>query len=866
MGLAFAKKSEATRSIQWAERALSWDDFPVIKSIPGNFHAKVYSDIQFEGNREDNSLRIYARMLPHKSGRVSDGIEDMDQLLIHEQLHFDITEYNARLFRKEAISIGKEKLTNHDLQRLGQKYLKQIGIMQTRYDKESQHNMVMPQQRYWELYVAGLLRETATYAEEDIYNYQQFNPEKTDWFRKVYLTVEGEVLTSYPENKKNKDLGEVHRVERKNDSIIISFYKDGKPKAGGYFEAPVCILTFPSSNEREQHLFDFDGTYITSKENAPITRNVTDPEGNLIRTYYDGLGKQIAKKGVFVQTGKWNAENRSIYSSYFDTNGNPTTLDGAFHELREVGENKVTNRISYFDRAGKPMRDNNFISIYEYKVDGKFNLISTKLFDVDGKYALYNQGYHTKYEYNERGNMLTSQYFNSSNNATVDGQGVHKYSFTYDIYDNITDVRKFNARDLPTDGLDEYHHSVLLYDEMGRIVFSALYYPYYVQKFTDQKDGAIANEFIADSLVLVKNMDAYGIESANDNGVSLTKQFLNVKKQVIEERYFDSEGNWAKTADGATSVKYKYDERGNQIERATFDSLGNPRATEGDVAITRWQYDDRKNQTQTTYFNIEDKLANTIEGVTYNLLKYDENDNILESANFNKIMQPSLHDKVHRTTYVVNRFGKDSIVQLFDGYNNLIKGASIILFQYGDTGILESEAVFDSSNKPILDERGIHKTIHNHDKYLRYTGSSYLGINGEAINDMQGISSTVLKLTPSGFLSSISYYDKYGNPVVGPENYHRLENYYNDMDKVVRTTLFGADNNKITNDQGIADYVYQLAATGQVIRVSFYDADANLTEDELGIAEYFYIPDLNGLYFLDKQLNANGDEIPSEEI
>ncbi len=80
------------------------------------------------------------------------------------------------------------------------------------------------------------------------------------------------------------------------------------------------------------------------------------------------------------------------------------------------------------------------------------------------------------------------------------------------------------------------------------------------------------------------------------------------------------------------------------------------------------------------------------------------------------------------------------------------------------------------------------------------------------------------------------------------------------------TTLFGADNNKITNDQGIADYVYQLAATGQVIRVSFYDADANLTEDELGIAEYFYKSDLNGLYFLDKQLNANGDEIPSEEI
>src|SRR5690606_11856067 len=99
-----AKNTEVTTSVRWSERLLTWDDFPIIDAIPGDYHAMVYSDIQFEGDREDQSLHIYAQMIPFKSGRVVAADIDGEQLLIHEQLHFNITEYHARLFRKEAIA------------------------------------------------------------------------------------------------------------------------------------------------------------------------------------------------------------------------------------------------------------------------------------------------------------------------------------------------------------------------------------------------------------------------------------------------------------------------------------------------------------------------------------------------------------------------------------------------------------------------------------------------------------------------------------------------------------------------------------------------------------------------------------------
>lgn len=866
LGLANAKKAEITRSIRWGEKVLTWDDFPVIESIPGDYSAMVYSDIQFEGNREDHSLRIYAQMIPHKSGRVVSGDEETEQLLIHEQNHFNITEYNARLFRKEVIAIGKDKLTNQDLQNLGKKYLRRIDRMQDMYDRESEHNTIWPKQRYWELYVAGLLRETAHYAEEDIYQYQEFTGGDTQWFRKVYVTLEGELLTSYPENQKNKRYGEVYQVERKKDSIIISFYKNGEAKAGGYFEAPVCIMTFPAAYTREQHFFDETGAYFSSETTVPVARISIDESGNMTRTYYDEKGVQVSREGVFTQTGKWNASQNSFYYSYFDKNGEPVTHDKAFHELREMGDNKVTRRISYFDKAGKPMLDNRYISIYEYEVNAQYNITHAKYFNVDGKLALYQDGSHTIYEYDERGNVAATSFLDERGNKAADINGIHKYTYTYDLYDNTTDVRKFNLHGLASNGADGFHHSVELRDSIGRLSFMAQYHPDYILKFSEKRDGASVFEYQGDSIIKIKNVDVYGTESDNDSGVSLTNQILDAKKQVVSEQFFNSEGYWAKTSDEVTSYKYKYDERGNQIEMAAFDSLGKPRAWEEDVAISRWEYDLRNNKTKTTYLTEENRLAEALQGTTYNTFKYDENNTLLEKAYYNKYMEPCLFDGSHRVTYLYNRFGKDSIIKTYDVNNQLIKGPSIIKYLYSDQGILLSEAFYNEKDSPTYNTSGIHKTVYNYDKNWRYIGVSYKGKYGEAVNDYQGISQIALTLTPSGYLWNFSYYDKNKNPIIGPEGFHNMYNHYNDMDEVLRTSTFGTDKKLINNQDGVADYVFSVNSSGQISRVSLYDADSNLTEDSTGVAEYYYEASLNGLFYLSKQLNAKGEEIPQSDI
>ncbi len=864
LGLAHAKKSEVTRSIRWGERHLTWNDFPLIGGIPGDHHAMVYSDIQFEGNREDQSLRIYARMLPHRSGRVAFREDENDQLLVHEQNHFNITEYHARLFRKEVVAIGKENLSNEDLQYLGKKYLGRIEQMQALYDQESEHNTLMPKQRYWELYVEGLLRETTYYSEEDIYQYQEFTNGETPWYRRVYVSLDGELLTSYPETSKNSVYGEIYKVEKKNDSTLVRFYKNGKLGAGGYFEAPVSILFYSGTNTREQHLRDEKGNYFYSKTTTPIAKTVTDSEGNITRTYYDGSGNRTARKGIFTQKGKWDAEQKSLYSSYYDEEGKQITHDEAFFEMREMDEHKVTHRISYYDKAGKPMRDDNFVSIYEYEIDKHFNVTRVKYFDVDGKFALYKEGYHKIYEYDLKGNVSGISYFDKNGNRDADENGIHKYTYTYDRYGNTTDLRKYNLRGLATNGMDDFHQSVNIYDSLGRMQFSAQYHLDYVLKFTDDKVGASKYEHEGDSIVKITNVDVFGIEIDSDLGISTVLKHLNPKKETVEEQMFNSEGNWAKTQDGITSYKYKFDERGNQIEKAAFDSVGNPRSWEADVAIARWEYDESGNMLKTIYYNAEGKLADGPNGNAISTYKYNEDNFITEVAYFTKEMAPGLLDGVHRSRYLVNRFGRDSLVRNYDAYNQPNKDAAVVKYAYTDHGILVSEAFYDKNDRPIHNKTGIHKTVYHYDKNYRYIGESFKGKSGESVNNHQGYAQITMDLVPSGYLRKLSYFDKNGHPVVGPDGYHYLQNNYNDLDIVVRTSTYGTDE-KLIEGEGIADYVFIVNNSGQVVRVSFYDADANLVEDTEGVAEYFYTPSLNGLYFLEKQLNAQGEEIPLTE-
>jgi len=133
------------------------------------------------------------------------------------------------------------------------------------------------------------------------------------------------------------------------------------------------------------------------------------------------------------------------------------------------------------------------------------------------------------------------------------------------------------------------------------------------------------------------------------------------------------------------------------------------------------------------------------------------------------------------------------------------------------------------------------------------------------INSTEGIGQEKRLYNADGLLKTHSYLNDQGSPILGPEGYFKKEFFYNDAGNTLRISTYGTDNRLLANEDSITDFVYQIYPSTIARRISFYNAEGNKVEDSYGVSEYIYRKELDGLYFLESQLNANGEEIPIEE-
>ncbi len=137
--------------VYWSEdRPLTWEDFR--GRTPGNSReaAAAFSGIRFgfQSNGETIRFQVIAVFEPEKSW-ARKGLVNQT-LLVHEQKHFDITEWHARKFRMELKQLS---LTNKDpgpqAGLLFKKLSRACNETQDRYDRETDHSRNQARQMEW---------------------------------------------------------------------------------------------------------------------------------------------------------------------------------------------------------------------------------------------------------------------------------------------------------------------------------------------------------------------------------------------------------------------------------------------------------------------------------------------------------------------------------------------------------------------------------------------------------------------------------------------------------------------------------------------------------------------------------------------
>ncbi|NQY29950.1 MAG: hypothetical protein HRT69_10825 [Flavobacteriaceae bacterium] len=845
----------------WSEKNVDWSNFTEVVTKSDGFSASIYSEIFCPREITKKSSAIYAYMSPEISDKLNDSLLD-PQLLIHEQYHFNITEYYARLLRKAIIEIGSDEVTIDDVQSLYDKYESKRDSVQIVYDSISEHNVKNHEQRYWELKIDELLRETAYYTSPDLNQYYDFNKSDTDFYREIYQTIEGELLTSYPMTKEEVKYGEAYEVLKSWDNnIVVKFYNNGKLTNGGDYKSAITKINKNWWGDIEIQYYNADNTFNTDRAHC-VFKSIKNDNDIRVSSYFNASGERVNNTiGVF-ETHWETISDSAIYGSYFDENGEMIRNGDSIYHLKRAFD-AYGRLVVYesFDEKHKLMNDKDGLAVYNYKYDKHHKVVSNKMFDKNRKFPLHIGSYNLRYTYDERGFLKKSINLNKDELKINDSKGISVYDYCYDMYGNRTQTKRYNKMNSPVLGNEDYFQWVTRYDSLSRVVFDAKYLLANTLKFNKEGYGASKNEYLNDSITLNYNLDAYNNIIKDNNGIAIIKYQEDSSKKIVKEFYFDEKNNFATTDNEVVQYNYKYDEKGNEIENISLDSLGNIKSFQKDVAIVRWEYDANNNKIKTTYYNEEDKLAHANLNATFNFYSYNSDNKVIERSYYNKKMEPLMYEGAFKTMYLLNKKGKDSLIKKYDINNDLIKGVCITKYKYNVYDNVIVESYYNDENSSANNSDGISAIKYNYDNRQRVIGHDYFDIHDSIVNNKQGYSTYKNILNENGDIVSESFFNKIATPVLGPNGYHKKEAEWNEMDLNVKITLFNVDNALIEDDEGIAIYEFP-RATSSLLKVDrFYNKNHELTEDNSGVAEIYYQPNLNGLYYLDKKLNAKGEVI-----
>ena len=151
-------------------RLLVWSDFRKKAStyeIAGDA-ALTATSIQVGTSLLDKDLTItvVAKFYPYQSWTVKS--KQSDELLHHEQLHFDITELIARQLRKELLETIQTKKDYSKMKHTVETFMNKWDEIQDLYDDESDHNRNEAGQVKWNKFVVEELEKYSEYQQTEL--------------------------------------------------------------------------------------------------------------------------------------------------------------------------------------------------------------------------------------------------------------------------------------------------------------------------------------------------------------------------------------------------------------------------------------------------------------------------------------------------------------------------------------------------------------------------------------------------------------------------------------------------------------------------------------------------------------------------
>jgi hypothetical protein len=140
--------------VKWSsDFRFTWEDFKGKVPVTSNAAATTASGLSYdfstyyEHDKMKIKYNVYAYFYPTKSWYKPKICNDVT--LLHEQLHFDITELYARKFREQLANSTFTDNVKEEVRRIYKATLRQLNDFQNKYDSETDYSRNLPVQERW---------------------------------------------------------------------------------------------------------------------------------------------------------------------------------------------------------------------------------------------------------------------------------------------------------------------------------------------------------------------------------------------------------------------------------------------------------------------------------------------------------------------------------------------------------------------------------------------------------------------------------------------------------------------------------------------------------------------------------------------
>lgn len=150
----------------WEAKPLTWADFKGPIDATSAFSAATFSGIAFTTQVNESSGKYTLKFNTASYFKYNASWlrpeKQSEDLLRHEQMHYNISEFFARQLSKALNSYAFTSSCTDELSRIRKISNDQRKLMQEKYDEQTDHSKNKPMQKKWEEYIVQLLSKDVT--------------------------------------------------------------------------------------------------------------------------------------------------------------------------------------------------------------------------------------------------------------------------------------------------------------------------------------------------------------------------------------------------------------------------------------------------------------------------------------------------------------------------------------------------------------------------------------------------------------------------------------------------------------------------------------------------------------------------------